>query len=43
MNTLTKIMSEHILGGGHWVRLSSGSYVYVEDDEEEEGDEFIFG
>lgn len=43
MEVLTKNEMERILGGGYWVPLEDGSWIYVSGDEEDEDNDIIFG
>ncbi len=40
---LTKNEMENFLGGGYWLSLSDGRWVYVDGDEEDDGADFFFG
>lgn len=43
MEVLTKNEMERILGGGYWMSLGNGRWIYVGDDEEGEDEDIIFG
>lgn len=43
MEKLSKQEMEKILGGGYWVPMSNGQWIYVEGDEEDDDDDIIFG
>lgn len=42
MEVLTKNEMERILGGGYWVPLGDGRWIYVDGDEEGDDDDIIF-
>ena len=43
MNILSDYELTQILGGGYWWHAPNGEWVYVEDDEELDGDDIIWG
>lgn len=43
MEKLSKQEMEKILGGGYWIPMSNGQWIYVDGDEENEDDGIIFG
>jgi len=43
MEKVSKEEMSLILGGGYWVPLPNGTYIYVESDEEGDDDDIIYG
>lgn len=41
MERLFDVQISYLLGGGRWVQLPTGEWVYVDDDEPAPGDETI--